>query len=667
MNKNFIIILFSCIIIFSNFFVEIKAYQPIDIIQLPILKQDDHHRIVSQRIISRLIKSHYHQFDLNDKFSEKIFNRYIKMLDFGHNVLLKTDIDEYIKHKLNICELLKKGDLNMFYDLYNIAQKRRFEQFKYASKRLEIPINFNTHDFIEIDRFKSSWPKNKNEINELWDKKVKFDWLNLKLIGKSDIEIKEKLYKRYYFALKYLTQSKSEDVFQLIINSFTREIDPHTSYLSPNSTEQFNSEINLSLEGIGVVLQQDDEDIVISSLITGSPAAKSKKLKVGDKIIGVADTGKTVVDVIGWRIDDVINLIRGAKGSKVTMEIVSVNNKTKSHFVSIVREYVRLEDKAVKLIIKKCSANKIAILDIPSFYIGLTNDVKSKLQKLVNEDLSAIIIDLRGNGGGVLSEAVTLSGLFIRDGPIVQVRNNNGQIHQDVDDDGIIYYNGPLVVLVNRFSASASEIFAAAMQDYKRALIVGEQTFGKGTVQQHKSLNRIYDQILKPEWPPLGSIQYTIQKFYRITGESTQRKGVIPDIIMLSKQWSYEVGERFEDNSLPLDKISEVNFNKVKNIPDILSVILINHLKRINQENCKLFFINNDLKCFKVNKNNNNFISLNYELRKKENSKIEKEKLNYIYKYKLCNNKTMNFYEEYDPYLDEAINISIDLKKIFVM
>lgn len=667
MNKLLKIAFVVSLATFGTAIANTQAVAPVTAAQLPVLKQNTQHGTVSERVTSRFTRSHYRQFDLDKEFSGKIFDRYLNMLDFGHNVLLQSDIDQYAKDKAQVGEWLEDGKLDKFYDLYNLSQQRRFERFQYALARLDQPMDLNAHDSIEVDRSKSPWPKDKQELDRLWDQKVRYDWLSLKLSGKDDKEIKEKLTKRYKFALKRLTQAQSEDVFQLIINAFAREIDPHTSYLSPRSTEQFNSEMSLSLEGIGAVLQQDDDNTTINSLVAGGPAAKSKELKVGDKIIGVGQVGKPIVDVVGWRLDDVVALIKGPKGSQVRLEVVSDTKGAKPRIVTIVREQIRLEDRAVKLTIKQQGKEKVGVLDIPGFYVGLTNDVKAELQKMAKENVSALIIDLRGNGGGALTEAVALSGLFINKGPIVQVRDNNGQVRQDADDD-VIYYKGPLVVLVDRFSASASEIFAAAMQDYGRALIVGEPTFGKGTVQQHRSISRVYDQMLKPEWPSLGSVQYTIQKFYRVNGGSTQREGVTPDVVMPTGQDPAETGESFEDNALPWDSIPPANYTKAGDIAPDLSAIKTKHLARINVDP-EFKYIDEDIARYKTLKETKNLISLNYAQRLKEDNEIEATKLKRINERNVKQGKPLlksiddlpKDYEGPDPYLDETVKMAIDL------
>lgn len=643
--------------------------------QLPELKQEPQHSTVSERVTSRFERSHYRQFSLDANFSEKIFNRYLNLLDYSHNVLLASDIAQFDKEKTKVGEYLKKGELQPLYDLFNLAQKRRFERFQYALNRLDKPMDLTGQDKFELDRTKAPWPQTQAELDKLWDEKVKYDWLTLKLSDKTDSEIKETLTKRYKAALRRQTQSQSEDVFQIIMSAFAREIDPHTSYLSPRNTEAFDSEMSLSLEGIGAVLQMDDDYPMINSMVTGGPAAKSKELKVGDKIIAVGQQNKPMIDVVGWRLDDIVALIKGPKGSQVKLEVISDEKGAKPRTITLVREQIRLEDRAVKLTEKVINGDKVAILDIPSFYVGLTNDVKTQLQKVAKDNVSSLVIDLRGNGGGALTEAISLSGLFIPSGPVVQVRDNNGRVRQDFDKDDVVYYKGPLVVIVNRFSASASEIFAAAMQDYGRALIVGEQTFGKGTVQQYRPLTRVYDQMLSPDWPGLGSVQYTIQKFYRINGGSTQLKGVTPDLLLPSFD-SAEMGESFEDNALPWDSISPASY-QLSEYSDKLKAALVplteQHTKRIaNDREFSYIFADiqryNDAKA----KGEDKFVVLNFSEREKENKELETIKLNRINeRFKLEGKPALKSlddlpkdYEDPDPYLDETAKIAVDLSKV---
>ncbi|WP_437613259.1 carboxy terminal-processing peptidase [Erwinia sp. V71] len=636
--------------------------------QIPQLHQEAQHATVSERVTSRFTRSHYRQFSLDQDFSAKIFDRYLNLLDYSHNVLLASDVAQYADKKTTLGEEFKSGQLPVFYDLYNLAQKRRFERYQYALSVLNKPMNFSGNDTIDLDRAKAPWPKTVAELNALWDAKVKYDQLSLKLTGKEDKEIREILTKRYQFAIRRLAQSNSEDVFQLAMTAFAHEIDPHTNYLSPRNTEQFNTEMSLSLEGIGAVLQMDDDYTVINSMVAGGPAAKSKALTVGDRIVGVGQPNKPMVDVIGWRLDDVVAQIKGPKGSKVRLEILPAGKGTKTRTVTLTREKIRLEDRAVKMSVKDVGKDKVGVLDIPGFYVGLTDDVKAQLQKLQKQNVTSIVIDLRTNGGGALTEAVSLSGLFIPSGPVVQVRDNNGKVREDSDNDGIVYYKGPLVVLVDRFSASASEIFAAAMQDYGRALIVGEPTFGKGTVQQYRSLNRIYDQMLRPEWPALGSVQYTIQKFYRINGGSTQRKGVTPDLLMPTGVEAVETGEKFEDNALPWDSINAATYVKTGDLKPLEPQLMKDHQARIDQD-MEFQYIIKDIARFNAMKDKRNTVSLNLAQREKESHEDDALRLERINaRLKAEGKKPLaklddlpKDYKEPDPYLDETVKIANDL------
>jgi len=639
--------------------------------QIPQLQQEPQHATVSERVTSRFTRSHYRQFDLDKAFSAKIFDRYLNMLDYSHNVLLASDVAQFADKKGTLGEEFKSGKMPVFFDLYNLAQKRRFERYQYALSVLNKPMNFTGNDTIDLDRGKAPWPKSVAELNALWDAKVKYDQLSLKLTGKDEKEIREILTKRYEFAIRRLAQSNSEDVFQLAMNAFAREIDPHTGYLSPRNTEQFNTEMSLSLEGIGAVLQMDDDYTVINSMVAGGPAAKSKAITVGDRIVAVGQPNKPMVDVIGWRLDDVVALIKGPKGSKVRLEVLPAGKGSKTRTVTLTREKIRLEDRAVKMSVKNVGNQKVGVLDIPGFYVGLTDDVKVQLQKLQKQNVNSVVIDLRTNGGGALTEAVALSGLFIPSGPVVQVRDNNGKVREDSDTDGIVYYKGPLVVLVDRFSASASEIFAAAMQDYGRALVVGEPTFGKGTVQQYRSLNRIYDQMLRPEWPALGSVQYTIQKFYRINGGSTQRKGVTPDLLMPTGVEAVETGEKFEDNALPWDSISAATYVKTGDLKPFEPQLLKNHQQRIAQDP-EFQYIIKDIARFNALKDKRNAVSLNLAQREKENHEEDALRLERINaRYKLEGKKPLaniddlpKDYKEPDPYLDETVKIANDLAQL---
>ena len=575
----------------------------IQISELPALQQEPQHKVASKRVADLFTRSHYHRFTLDDAFSEQIFDRYLKQLDYRRNVLTQADVDSFKRYAKNFDDMLKSGDLAEAYQMFDLAQKRRYEGFEYALSLLDKEIDFTVPgDVYEYDREDAAWPKDKAEIDELWRQRVKYDALNLKLTGKKWDEIVGVLEKRYNNAIKRLSQTQSEDVFQVVMNAFSRSIEPHTSYLSPRNAERFQMEMNLSLEGIGAVLQLDDDYTVIKSLVTGGPASNSEKLSPEDKIVGVGQEGEPIVDVIGWRLDDVVDLIKGPKGSKVVLQILPKKggSNAKPFEVTIVRDKIRLEDRAATSKIIEPSTGeyahrKVGVIQIPGFYMNLSQDVAKELQTLNEAKVEGIVIDLRGNGGGALTEATLLTGLFIDMGPVVQIRDANGKVTQNRDNDGVSAYSGPLTVMVDRYSASASEIFAAALQDYGRALIVGESTFGKGTVQQHKGLARIYDMYDKP----IGHVQYTIAKFYRIDGGSTQLKGVTPNIAFPSALEPGEYGEAEEPNALPWDKVPVAQYGTLGEItPTLVASLEQKHESRIKKD-VEFNYIEQDIVEFK--------------------------------------------------------------------
>ncbi len=632
---------------------------------LPVLAPEVQHETASKRVTSRFTRSHYKHFNLNDDFSEAIFERYVEMLDYNRNIFTQADIDSFKDWSIELDDQLKAGNNKIAFDVYNLSMQKRFERFAYAMTLLDKEIKFDNADEIELDRSEAAWPKDEAELNELWRKRVKYDALNLKLTGKEWPEIKEVLEKRYNNAMKRITQTNNEDAFQLYMNAFARQVDPHTSYLSPRNAEQFQSEMNLSLEGIGAVLQMTDDYTVIRSLVVGGPASKSKQLGEGDRIIGVGQDGEEIVDVIGWRLDDVVQLIKGPKGTKVNLQILPEGNDAKSYIVTIVRDKVRLEDRAVKSEIIEKDGKKIGVLEVPSFYVGLSQDTDKLLNDLKAKNVDGIIVDLRNNGGGALTEATALTGLFIKEGPVVQVRDSYGRIKVNADTDGLVSYDGPLTVLINRYSASASEIFAAAMQDYNRAVILGENSFGKGTVQQHRSLNHIYDLFDKE----LGYVQYTIQKFYRIDGGSTQNRGVAPDIAYPTPIDPSETGESVEDNALPWDSIDKATYQTFPDNDKLIANLTELHNKRIADE-MEFRFINEDIEKYRKEKDDN-MLSLNEKARKDESDKAEALRLKRINERQTAlGKKTFKSlddvpkdYEAPDVYLDESVAIMVDMLK----
>ncbi|CAM2944974.1 carboxy terminal-processing peptidase [Vibrio rarus] len=630
---------------------------------LPVLTPELQHQTAAKRVTSRFTRSHYKQFTLDDAFSSEIFDRYLNMLDFSHNLFTQSEIDGFQQQRVQLDDALKQGDNTIAFELYNNAMRKRFERYTYALSLLDHEIKFDTDESIELDRSKADWPKNQHDIDELWRKRVKYDALNLALTDKKWPEIKEILSKRYNNAMKRISQSHSEDVFQTYMNAFARQVDPHTSYLSPRNADTFQAEMNLSLEGIGAVLQMTDDYTVIRSLVTGGPASKSKELNKGDRIIGVGQEGKEVVDVIGWRLDDVVELIKGPKGTKVILQILPEGKNAKSREITIVRDKVRLEDRAVKSEVIEKDGKKFGVLEVPSFYVGLSKDTDKLIAQLKEQKVDGILVDLRNNGGGALSEATALSGLFITSGPVVQVRDSYGRINVNSDNDNVISYDGPLTVLINRYSASASEIFAAAMQDYGRAIVLGENSFGKGTVQQHRSLNHIYD-LFDNE---LGYVQYTIQKFYRINGGSTQNKGVIPDIQYPTPVIPAETGESVEDNALPWDSIPAATYSQFHDESSLIATLTKQHEQRVKQD-MEFGFIEQDIVKYQAEKDSND-LSLNMKTRQKESAEREAQRLQRINQRQKAHGEKAfkslddvpSDYKAPDAYLDESMAIMVDM------
>ena len=637
---------------------------------LPVLKQESQHSTASKRVTNLFTRAHYKPIKFNDELSEQIFDRYIESLDYNKSVFLASDIASFEQYKDQFDNALSTGKLGFAFDIFNLSLKRRFERYDYSLSLLENEMKFDNEDEYVFDREDADWATSQAELDELWRQRVKYDALRLKMTGKDWQGIKEVLTKRYHNAQKRLVQTNSEDAFQIVMNSFARSIEAHTSYLSPRRAEQFKMDMDLELEGIGAVLSYDEDYTVIRSLVPGGPADKSEQIKADDRIIGVAQEGEDFVDVIGWRLDDVVDLIKGPKGTKVRLQYLKgADAHGTPKVVEITRDKVRLEDRAAKSEVFEAKysdlTSKIGVIEIPGFYNNLSQDVKVEIAKLKEAKVDGIIIDLRQNGGGSLYEATQLSGLFIDQGPVVQIHTLNNRIEEQKDRDGVTFYDGPLTVLVDRYSASASEIFAAAMQDYGRAIVIGEQTFGKGTVQQHKPLGRAYDLYDHP----LGSVQYTIAKFYRINGGSTQHKGVIPDVSFPSAIDPSEWGESQQDNALPWDSIIRAKYNSVDNLKPAIAYVNKLHDTRIASEP-EFGYVFDDIKRYQEEKDRKT-ISLVEATRLKEKDEGEERAL------ERANERLVRLGEkpveklddlpdsldELDPFLEEAALITQDYIK----
>ncbi|MBT1063776.1 carboxy terminal-processing peptidase [Bowmanella sp. Y26] len=638
---------------------------------LPNLEQESQHAVATKRISSLFTRAHYKEIELNDALSERVYDRFLKALDPNKNVFTAADIAKLEKYRASFDDALERGQLAGVYDIYQQNLKRRVERYEYALSLLDGSFDFEkAGDVLEFNREDASWPKDVAELNELWRQRVKYDALNLKMAGKDEAGIKDLLSKRYERAIKRLQQTESEDVFQTLMNSFARTIEAHTSYLSPRNAERFQMDMNLSFEGIGAVLQSLDDHTVIRSVVPGGPADLSKQIKPEDRIVGVAQEDDEFVDVVGWRLDEVVDLIKGPKGSVVRLQLLkgAASDSAAPEVVSLTRDKIKLEDRAAKseVYVPETGPNKgqkLGVISIPSFYNNLHEDVRKELDSLKSENVEGVIVDLRGNGGGSLTEATQLTGLFIDKGPVVQIRDSAGRIREERDNDGIVYYDGPLTVLVDRYSASASEIFAAAMQDYGRALIVGEQTFGKGTVQQHRGLGRIYDLYDNP----LGSVQITIAKFYRINGGSTQHKGVVPDILFPSAIEPSEWGESREENALPWDSIQRANYTTFGETGSTVREVSDKHMARIQQDP-EFAYILEDINEYRARKDDKTISLVESERRKEKQENEQKalaranERLTRMGLAKVENLDDLpEALEELDPILDEAAAITYDV------
>ncbi|MBL4630639.1 MAG: carboxy terminal-processing peptidase [Paraglaciecola sp.] len=669
MTKSIRISVASALLVMSTGSVAIES--SLGVKDLPKLAQESQHVASAKRVSSQFLRAHYKQIDLDDELSAKIFNRFIRSLDFNRNVFSAKDIQGFAVYKNKFDDAIERGNLSIAYDIYQLNLQRRVERYEHALTLLDKKFNFElANDTFIYDRKEAVWAKNRQELDELWRQRVKYDALNLKLAGKDWPKTQELLTKRYKRAIKRLTQTSSEDVFQTVMHSFARSIEAHTSYLSPRNAERFQMEMNLSFEGIGAVLLTEDDYTVIRSVVPGGPADKSDKIKPEDKIVGVAQDKDEFVDVVGWRLDEVVELIKGPKGSVVKLQVVKGSSESSVPVVvTLTRDKIKLEDRAAKseVYIPKDGPNKgqkLGVISIPSFYNKLSQDVEKEIKSLSEQGVQGIIVDLRGNGGGSLTESTLLSGLFIDKGPVVQIRDGAGRIRLEKDVDGKVFYDGPLTVLVDRYSASASEIFAAAMQDYNRALILGEQTFGKGTVQQHRPLGRIYDLYDNP----LGSVQFTIAKFYRINGGSTQHKGVIPDILFPSVIDHADWGESQEENALPWDSIPRANYTTFGENKNIIKGLTELHNQRIKSE---FNYIYEDVERYKIKKEDKT-ISLVESERLKEKTENElrnltrtNERLARLGLEKVDNLDDLpEELETVDPFLQEAANITYDVLNI---
>ncbi|MES2559009.1 MAG: carboxy terminal-processing peptidase [Bacteroidota bacterium] len=553
-------------------------------------------KITYQTALQFVGSYHYSKPQINDDFSSKAFDNYIENMDASRVYFLQEDIDRFQQYRNKLDDGIMTGDVDPAFDIFNTYHKRLMDRVQYALSLLKLPMDFSKADSFEINREKSPYCANYSEYDKLWQRKVLFECLQAKG-NKNDTAKKyiDDVRKRYENLMKFAGKTKGDDIFQIYMNALLEVTDPHTNYFSPRTAEDFNQSMSLSLEGIGAQLQTEGENTQIREIIKGGPADKSKQLFAGDKIIGVAQ-GKDsdVVNVVDWRIDDVVSLIRGKKGTPVRLKIIPASEPNSTKFVDLLRDKIVLEEQSAKCSVKEFSRGgkkfKVGVITLPTFYIDFaaaqrgeknykstTRDVKKLIDSLKTQKVQGIVIDLRNNGGGSLQEAIELTGLFIQQGPVVQVKYADGNSKVESDMDPSVYYDGPITVLVNRFSASASEIFAAAIQDYNRGIIVGERTFGKGTVQNMVDLN----EFIQYNGKKLGQVKLTIAKFYRVNGGSTQHKGVTPDIELPSVFADSKFGEDASPYALPWDQIAPAPIEDVATVTPLRDKLKAAHEARM--------------------------------------------------------------------------------------
>ena len=552
------------------------------------IKTEDGQSSVYREVLDRLASRHYRTQKVDDALSQRYLDEYIGLLDAGKNYFLQSDIDEFEQWRLKLDDLAKRGDIKPGFIMFNRLRDRAMAQLQNNVALLEDPefqFDFNGEANIILDGDERDWLASPEAADAFWLKRMTDALIRLLLNEKDLEEARELVAKRFKNQIKQFDQRDSQDVFQLYTNALGSLYDPHTSYLSPRTNENFKINMSLSLTGIGAELTTEDDYTKVSRLIPGGPADLQGVLKAEDKIVGVGQAEKPIVDVIGWRIDEVVELIRGEKDTKVRLELIpSKGDSSNTKTITIVRDKVKLEDKSAQSTILEIDLNdeafKLGVIDIPAFYMDFeayrardpefkstTRDVYNLVEELTEANVDGIVLDLRNNGGGSLYEATSLTDLFIDYGPVVQIRDAEQKVYRNHRASRRAAYSGPLIVMINRLSASASEIFAGALQDYGRALIVGTQSFGKGTVQEVAELSE-------------GQLKMTISKFYRVSGDSTQHRGVIPDIAFPSLHDIEKIGESEQDNALPWDRIHRVPHQTQDHLTPYVAPLTASHLKR---------------------------------------------------------------------------------------
>lgn len=585
------------------------------------IKPDEQQSLVAREVTTLIENYNYKKIKLNDSISSIILDKYIKALDPSKYYFLASDIKGFEQFRTRLDDDFRNGDLSAPFFIFNVYLKRYNEWIAYSLQNVKTKYDFTGNDTYVYDREKLPWVTTRTALNDVWQKRLKYEMINLHIAGTSDAKNIETLTKRYQNLKSQVAKINNQDVFQTVMDSFTESVDPHTNYFNPTNAVAFNEDMARSFDGIGARLSVENEVVKIAEIIPGGPAFKSKLLSAGDRIVGVAQGKGEFEDIIGWRIDNSVAKIKGPKGTTVRLKVIPVGQELSSKpvIISLVREKIILEDQLAQKAVKTVQSNgkpyKIGIITVPAFYADFkaasagdpnyqstTRDVRLLIDTLKNRDkVDAIVMDLRSNGGGSLVEAIDLTGLFINRGPVVQVKDLKGRVDVSEDTNPGVAWEGPFGVMVDRLSASASEIFAGAIQDYGRGIIMGTQTYGKGTVQSSINLNKLLNPSMlqrlaslinkttvvnggtPKEAPELGQINLTMAKFYRVNGSSTQHKGVMPDVVFPSIYPLDKIGEDTESSALPWDVIPASNFTPVADLSPVKTQLVNRHKERMEK------------------------------------------------------------------------------------
>jgi len=600
----------------------------------PSLSPEPEHLLAS-RLATRFVSGyHYHRNKLDADISARIFDQYLKLLDPNRMYFTAADVARFERYRPQLENALKSSDLDPAFEIFNRYVERVNQRVSFARQRLDEAFDFTQDEVFYFDRSEAEWADDQATLDSYWRQRVKNDFLRLKLADKEASEIKETLDERYKGLGRRISELNAEDVFQFFMNAYTRSIEPHSSYLSPRSVENFEISMRLSLDGIGALLQRETEYTSIVEVIPGGPADLDGRLQEGDRIVGVAQADEEMVDVVGWRLDDVVALIRGERETKVRLEVLPAESGLSGPptTIELVRNEVKLEEQAASSEVIELPERRIGVIKVPVFYVDFegraankpdyrssTRDVRRLINELSEQDIDGLVIDLRGNGGGALVEATTMTGLFIDQGPVVQVRDSRGRVNMEKDQEPGMAWDGPLAVLVDRRSASASEIFAGAIQDYGRGVVVGEPTFGKGTVQNMIDLDHISRSDVG-----LGQMKLTMAQFYRVAGGSTQLRGVHPDIDLPTPGDPEEVGESAMEYALPWAEIEPADFEPMADLSGLIEQARERHLAR-RETDPALVELVADVKAYEEDAERD-FVSLNEATRREQMAEDENDR-----------------------------------------